>query len=196
MRSKRTRAFIIDFIVMIIVSYLINTFIPPTRMARELQAKSNDLLEKYTSHEINFNSYLKSYGELSYDLASEQKVNNIAYLIFIISYFIILPFIWKGRTLGTFINGIQVERFDKGYLYLHQLFVRNLIVVGIGYLLVANIGVYFIPRSYYFIVISIVGLIQIVLALFSAYMILFTKEKRGLQDLISNTEMTRIIKKK
>ena len=124
------------------------------------------------------------------------KIVNIIYLIFILCYFVLLPFLWKGRTIGTYINGIQVERFDKGYLFLHQLFIRNFIVIGLGYLLIRTLGIYILPSKYYFLVISIVGLLQIVLAVFSANMIMFTKNKRGLQDILSNTEMAKIIKVK
>lgn len=193
MRRKRTSAFIIDFIIMIIAFSLINYITPTSKKVTELQAKENEIIEEYTSGKINFNEYFSTYSSVFYELDQEQKVNNLSYLIFIILYFILLPFLWKGRTLGCFINGIQIERFDKGSLFIHQLLIRNIIVIGLGYLIIRNIGIFLIPSKYYFMIISIVGLLQIVLAIFSANMIMFTKEKRGLQDLISNTEITKII---
>lgn len=193
MRIKRTRAFIIDFIIMILVFYAINTIIPPNRHVKELQAKENEVLEAYTSRQITFDEYFDTYSELIYQIDASQKLPNLCYLVFIILYFILLPFLWKGRTIGSFLNGIQIERFDKGYLYFHQLFMRYMVVIGLGYLIIRHIGIFFIPSKYYFLVISIVGILQIVVAIFSANMIMFSKEKRGIQDLISNTEMTKII---
>lgn len=194
MRFKRVKAFIIDFVIIVIAFNIINSIFPPSSYVRELKAHQNEILEEYTSHNINFKKYLKEYGLVVYEIDSEQKVVNISYMIFMILYFIVLPFIWKGRTIGSYINGIQIERFDKGYLFIHQLLIRNIIVVGLGYLILKNIFIYFIPSKYYFIVISCIGLIQIVMSIFSFNMLIFSKEKRGLQDLISNTEMTKIIK--
>lgn len=194
MRRKRISAFIIDFIIIVIAFYTINNSVPKTRSLKQLEAHENEIIEKYTSHQISFGTYFKSYSDIVYKIANEKKLINISYLAFIVIYFILLPFIWKGRTIGSYLNGIQIERFDKGYLFLHQLFIRNLIVIGLGYLIISNIGVFFLPSKYYFLIISIVGILQVVVALFSANMILFSKEKRGLQDLVSNTEMARIIR--
>ena len=196
MRIKRFRAFIIDFIVMALAFYLINVAVPKTRSVKALEAEQNEITENYMQRNITFEDYFTEYGEVVYNLDKEQKIVNIIYLIFILCYFVLLPFLWKGRTIGTYINGIQVERFDKGYLFLHQLFIRNFIVIGLGYLLIRTLGIFVLPSKYYFLVISIVGLLQIVLAVFSANMIMFTKNKRGLQDILSNTEMAKIIKVK
>ena len=124
---------------------------------------------------------------------SKQKILNISYLFFILIYFILLPFLWKGRTIGSFLNNIQVERFDKGRLMLHQLLIRNIFVIGLFYLIVLNVGIFFIPSTYYFLIVSIVGILQMVLAVFCFNMVFFTKAKRGLQDILSNTEMVKII---
>ena len=106
---------------------------------------------------------------------------NIIYTCFMFIYFVFLPFLWKGRTIGTYINKIQVERFDKGKLRLHQIFIRNSIVFGLIYLVISNLCI-FLPSKYYYLVVSVIGILQIVIALFSANLILFSKEKRGIQE--------------
>ena len=193
MRTKRARAFAIDFILLLLSFSIINHLFPDTEKINSLKASQNKVLENYTSHHIDFYKYLKDYSIQYYNLAKEQQVIKIIYLCFVLFYFVLLPFIWKGRTLGTWLNHIQIERFDKGRLHIHQLFTRNFVVIGLGYLIISTLFIYIIPSKYYFIVVSIVGLLQIVVALFSLYMIMFTKEKRGIQDLISNTEMAKII---
>jgi hypothetical protein len=193
MQLKRTKSFIIDFLIILIAFFIINSIFPNSNEIKELKAKQNDVIEKYTMHEINFPTYIKDYSIVVYKLDKEQFVVNIIYLAFMLGYTILLPFLWKGRTIGSYLNGIQVERFDKGYLYIHQLLIRNILVFGLGYIILKNILVFIVPSKYYFITISSIGIIQIVLAVFSACMILFTKNKRGLQDLISNTEMAKIM---
>ncbi len=196
MRIKRFRAFLIDFIIITVLYYAIHLIIKPTAEMKQLQIKENDIIEQYTSGQIRFDDYFKGYSDVVYRIDKGSLGANLTYLIIVIIYFVIVPFLWKGRTLGSFMNGIQVERFDKGSISIIQLFIRNLVVVGLGYLIIRNIGVLIIPSKYYFLIVSIVGILQIVLAIFSANMILFTKEKRGIQDLISNTEMTKIIRKR
>ena len=193
MRVKRTISFIIDFMIIMIVFFIINSIFPSNNEVRILKAKQNEIIEKYTMHEIDFRSYVKEYSIVIYNLDKEQMVVNIIYLVFMLGYTLLLPLLWKGRTVGSYVCNIQVERFDKGYLYVHQLLIRNVLVFGLGYLIAKNILIFIVPSKYYFITISSIGIIQIVLALFSACMILFTKNKRGLQDLISNTEMARIM---
>lgn len=193
MRIKRAKAFIIDFIIMILAFNIINTVIPETNYVKELKAEQNQILEDYQARNITFDAYITTYSDVVYELAKEQMLQNIIYLIFVLLYFIALPFLWKGRTIGSYLNKIQVERFDKGYLFIHQLFIRNLFVVGLGYLIASNLCVFILPSKYYFITISIIGILQFVIAFFSVNMIMFTKEKRGIQDILSNTEMAKII---
>ena len=166
---------------------------PSNNEVKNLKAKQNEIIEKYTMHEIDFRTYVKDYSIVIYNLDKEQIVINIIYLVFMLGYTLLLPFLWNGRTVGSYVCNIQVERFDKGYLYIHQLLIRNILVFGLGYIILKNILIFIVPSKYYFITISSIGIIQIVLAIFSACMILFTKNKRGLQDLISNTEMTKIL---
>lgn len=194
MNIKRARAFFIDFVILLIMYNVINYAFPDNNKAKQLKVEQNDILENYTARNIRFTKYLKNYSIVSKELDRERVVPNLAYLVFTIIYFVLLPYLWDGRTIGSFINGIQIERFDKGKLQIKQLLIRNIIVIGLGYLIFSNISVFILPSKYYFIFKSMVGVLQFVLAIFSAYMILFTKEKRGIQDLISNTEMAKIIK--
>ncbi len=194
MRIKRCRAFFIDFLILLIVFNIINFVVPKSDKLKDLDIKQNIIIENFTTKNISFAKYMKDYSIVYYDLCKEKLVSSLIYLVFVIIYFILIPFIWKGRTIGCFINGIQIERFDKGKLHLYQLFIRSLIVIGLGYIILSNILLFIIPSKFYFICVSSIGMIQISIALFSANMILFSKEKRGIQDIISNTEITKIMK--
>lgn len=194
MSIKRTKAFLIDFLILLIIYNIINIVFPNNNNVKRIKIEQNEILESYTARDIRFTKYLKNYSIVSKELDKERIVPNLIYLLFTCLYFIVLPYLWKGRTIGSYINGIQIERFDNGKLHIKQLFIRSIVVIGLGYLVLSNILLFILPSKYYFIVKSIIGIFQIVIAIFSAYMILFTREKRGIQDLISNTEMAKIIK--
>lgn len=194
MNIKRTRSFFIDFLILLIMYNIISIAFPNNDNVKRLKIEQNEILENYTARDIRFTKYLKNYSIVSKELDKERVVPNLVYVLFTCLYFIVLPYLWKGRTIGSYINGIQIERFDNGKLHIKQLIIRSVVVIGLGYLLLSNLLIFILPSKYYFIVKSILGIFQVVIAVFSAYMILFTKEKRGIQDLISNTEMTKIIK--
>lgn len=193
MRKVRIKAYLIDFIVLFLVLTLINLLIPKTEYLNTLEMEQNAIMEDYMSGRINFSNYVNNYGALYYESAIEQQSNYLIYLLFMIIYFVIIPFFWKGRTLGCYICKVQIERFDQGRLYMWQLLVRYSVVFGIGYVFLNNVLLILLPSKWYFPIISMIAIFQFVLALFSAGTVLIHSEKRGLHELISNTEITKII---
>ena len=84
MRIKRTVSFIVDFLVILIAFFIINIVFPSTSEVKKLKAKQNEVIEKYTMHEIDFKTYIKDYSIVIYKLDKEQIVGNIIYLVFIV----------------------------------------------------------------------------------------------------------------
>lgn len=196
MRMKRIKSFLIDFMILLFVFFLVQLCIPKTDYVKKLEAEQNTIMEDYFAHRINFKDYVQSYGNVFYESSLEGETTYLIYLIFMLGYFIVLPFFWKGRTIGCYLCGVQIERFDQGELRIWQLFVRYSIVFGLGYVLLNNLFLLILPSSYYFICISVVAIFQFVLAFFSMMTVIFRKEKRGLHELLSNTEITKIIDEK
>ena len=196
MNKISIKAYLIDFLVLLLALLIINILFPKTEYVKELEIEQNAIMEDYMSGRITFSSYVDSYGSHYYETSSEQHLNYLLYLIFMIMYFVIIPFLWKGRTLGCFLCNVQIERFDQGRLYMWQLFVRYSIVFGIGYIFLNNILLLFLTGKTYFLIISVIAIFQFVLAFFSAFTVLIHKEKRGLHEFLSDTEITKIIEKK
>lgn len=193
MRIIRIKAYVIDFIILLLALGIINLLIPKTDYYGQLQVEQNAIMEDYMSGRIDFSNYVENYGEVFYQSALENQINYLVYFLFMVWYFVIIPFIWKGRTLGCYLCHVQVERFDQGMLHMWQLMVRYSFVFGLGYVLINNIALAIFPSKYYFPVISVVAIFQFVLAIFSAITVLWKSEKRGLHELISDTELTKII---
>ena len=195
MRKIRIKSYLIDFFILFLALTIINLIIPRTEYLNTLETEQNAIIEDYMGGRIEFSDYVENYGALYYESSMEQQLNYLVYLLFMILYFVIIPFFWKGRTLGCYQCKVQIERFDQGRLYMWQLLVRYSVVFGIGYIFLNNILLLFLSSKYYFPIISIIAIFQFVLALFSATTVLIHSEKRGLHELISNTEITRIINK-
>ncbi len=196
MKVIRIKAYIIDFLILAVALGVIQMAFPKSDYFETLEAEQNGIVEDYLSHRIGFMEYVENYGELYYQSSMERQLPYLLYFFFMLIYFVVFPYLWKGRTIGCYLCNVQIERFDQGDLQPWQLFARYSIVFGLLYVLMNNIFLAILPSSIYFIAISVVALLQFVLALFSAGTILFQKEKRGLHELLSNTELTKIIDKK
>ncbi len=196
MKILRIKAYLFDFLILLIAVFLIGLAFPKTEYSKTLETEQGAILEDYLSHQITFQEYVTNYGALYYEASKNSEPMYLCYLLFMLGYFVVLPFVWKGRTVGCYLCNLEVERFDQGPLHPWQLLVRYSFTFGLGYVFINNILLLILSSKTYFVTISIVALFQFVLAIFSAMSVLIGKEKRGLHELVSNTELTRIIDKK
>ena len=72
---------------------------------------------------------------------------------------------------------------------MNSLLIRNIVINGLGSLLTSLVCIFILPGKLYFIVTSIFGIIQILLVIISGFMVLYRKDKRGLQDIFSKTKV-------
>ncbi|OKA26035.1 RDD family protein [Bacillus cereus] len=108
-----------------------------------------------------FNRFNISFGDYRYDLA----------VVFILMalYFILLPFIWNGVTLGKKVTRIKLISLKSEKLTLQTLTIRFFV------LLLPNILLLGIP------------------ILCNVYMMLFRKDNCGFQDLITKTKVISLV---
>lgn len=186
---KRFSAYLIDIMVIGAIILLINYFIPESNNISVLNQEFNNLNETILKKEITFSSYIMHFAEIMHDLDKEKVMTYIINAVLIISYFVIIPYFKDGKTLGNYIVGIRIVREDREYLSLNNLLIRNIIINGLGYLLTSLVCVYILPSFSYFMVVSIFGFIQLILVIMSVFMVIYRRDKRGLQDILSKTKV-------
>lgn len=108
-----------------------------------------------------FNRFNISFGDYRYDLA-------VVFILMAI-YFILLPFIWNGVTLGKKVTRIKLISLKSEKLTLQTLTIRFFV------LLLPNILLLGIP------------------ILCNVYMMLFRKDNCGFQDLITKTKVISLV---
>ncbi|HFJ9449126.1 RDD family protein [Bacillus anthracis] len=108
-----------------------------------------------------FNRFNISFGDYRYDLA-------VVFILMAI-YFILLPFIWNGVTLGKKVTRIKLISLKSEKLTLQTLTIRFFV------LLLSNILLLGIP------------------VLCNVYMMLFRKDNCGFQDLITKTKVISLV---
>ena len=109
--SKRLSAYIIDLMFLGSILMIIYYFIPESNKSLELSHQLNNLSESVLEQEISLNNYLGKYADIIYNLDKERLIYNVINLILIFVYFVIVPLITKGITLGKYIMGIKIKEF-------------------------------------------------------------------------------------
>lgn len=184
--TRRMFAYIIDIIFLGAIILLIYQLIPESKTVLNLQKDIALLNEEYLNKQIMTGKYLNLYSIFMYDLDKERIIFLLVNFISIFLYFVILPLITKGQTIGKYLVRIKIHT-EKEKLSLLPLIIRNLIVSGLGYLILSAIALFLIPKKMYLITISILGFIQFGLVITSIFMIIYSKERRGIEDILSNT---------
>ncbi len=183
--KKRMTAYLIDIIIMLIILGFISILYKPNNEV--LNNSINLLTMQYASGDINFTNYMTESSEIYKQIDLNNLIINIINAVYIIGYFVILPYFNNGQTLGKRIMSINVRAISNKKITIQNLFIRNLIINGLLYLLAVIICSLIIPANYYFITVTILGIVQIGLILVSMFMVVYRKDKKGLHDLISKT---------
>lgn len=189
--KRRAIAYLIDMLLCAIVILVCTTFLKPKQNVAVLNLELNTINELALNHEISINTYLNRYADIIHDLDREKVMVNLINCIFIMGYFVILPYFFEGQTLGKRIMGLKIRRRDGELLMLTDLIIRNLIINGLGFLLISLCILYIAPSMIYFIVATLLGILQILLVIVSVFMVIYRKDNRGLHDVLSETIVVR-----
>lgn len=189
---QRVLAFFIDAILVAFVAASIAYPFVDLDSIDKLNKEMNTIMESYVNNEINEKTYLTEYASISYQLARKNGTLNFITLFIEILYFVVFQLYNKGQTFGKKLLNIKVVSFDEQELSMNQLIYRSLIINSIlhGFILFAF--TIFANQYTYFYGLLIVGIIQYLILLISGLMIMFSKSKRGIHDLVSRTEVVRL----
>ncbi len=193
MRKRRIIGYIIDLFIMAICLSLIYVIIPKSKEIKLLEQDNSSLRQEYFENDITFNQYVKGYTKNIYEIRSKELKQTYLYIGLLIIYFVILPSIWKGRTIGSYISKLQIENFRDGKAKWYQFLIRAIIINGLGYVLFSLLFTMILKGNSYFIGISILTIIQLLLLLICCFWIVIKKESRGLHGILSGTEIVKII---
>lgn len=183
---KRLLAYIIDIMFVGAIIMMIYYFIPETKNVTNLQVDVAMLNENYLNKQMSTGEYLNDYSILMYNLDKEKIILIFINFIAIFLYFVLAPFFTKGKTIGKYMMRIKIQS-QKERPSIISLLIRNIIINGLGYLILSLITLLIIPKNAYLYVITILGILQFTLVIISAFMIIYRKDKRGIQDILSST---------
>lgn len=191
--AKRFSAYIMDFLIFSFVVLMLEVILPVSSRKVELSEQLLNLEEKYLYEEITIQEYINEYKGIHLEYDKENISLNIINLVFILGYFIIIPVINGGQTIGKKIMRIKIQK-KEGNLNIRDMVLRNFITTSLLQLMISSTLVYLVDNNIYFIVSIIVGLLQILLVIITAFMIIYRRDKSGIQDLITKTFVVEVEK--
>ncbi len=187
--KRRLVAYLFDMMVLMGILMLIYYFLPESHNITVLNQEFDHVNDLLFSNNISFGSYLTRVASIMQELDKERILYSLINAVYIIVYFVIIPFKTK-KTFGMYLIGLKYESKD-GKFSVDDLLVRSMITCGLLYLLASLVLIYVLPSIAYFLTNIIFAIIQISLVVISFFMVLYRKDHRGLQDLWSRTVITR-----
>ena len=184
--SKRFLAYILDMFMIFIILFLLKSLMPVNKYEIEL----SNLNESYLEQKIDVNEYINNLKIITLNIDKENIEINIAGTLLIIVSFVIVPIINNNQTLGQKLLKIKISKNKP--LRIDDLVGRAVIVNGLGYMIFMFIILYLTSDNIYFILINILGFFQILMIIINSFMVIYSKEKRGIADYFTNTRIEEI----
>lgn len=185
----RLLAYLIDVLIMLLfsvgISYLLNINIS------YISSEFDVIKDSYFSGDIGFREYLYRYSLISYAIDRKQLLLYVINLVYVFTYYVLVPFFNAGKTFGKSFIKIRVIGTNGNYLSLFSLILRAFITVGLFSQLLSILLLNLNDGLLYFIIVSIVNFIQFLLVIISAFMIIYRRDKCGLEDIISHSKVVK-----
>ena len=184
--KKRVFCYMLDFLIVTIIGLILSIIIPKSTEYMSVQNDMSVLIESYLNEEISFSTYFNEYSILAKKLDQNNLLYVSVYFGFSLIYFVIVPLFLKGRTIGMLLSKLSVKRKSKS-LFMPVL-VRGIVAYGVLYYLF-GLAILLIPGNLYFIMLTILAFIQILVVICSIFMIKYRDDKRSLADILSNSNI-------
>lgn len=181
---RRILAYLFDMLLMMLFMQLVSYILKPAGNLVLLTNELNTLYETILKGHLPLSNFIHQFIEILRPLDIASGTYSVINIMYIIIYFIIIPYLFDGQTLGKYLNKIKVEDYN-----LVSLIVRNFLTTSLAYTLICMMLMYLVGNLTYFIVVLILTIIQLVALFISFFMVLYRRDGRGLHDIITNTKV-------
>lgn len=190
--KKRICAYLIDIFILFVFIGIGAMLTNVTENEKALRLELSEMNEKAVMRETSITSYLFHLSEISQDIDREHVAVGFINLVFVFIYFVFIPYFMEGKTFGKALMKIRVVDESGGEATIHSLVIRNVVLNGLLYLFLSLLFIYIVPGILYLLMISILGIIQLALVIFSVFMVLYRKDGVGLHERLSHTRVVEV----
>lgn len=192
MQTKRAIAYIIDLLLITSILMILFYILPSDLKAQKIQTKIDQIGEEYASGEMDKMTYFMTLSSLEKDLDQKQAFEIVIDSVLIVIYFIIVPYIWNGFTVGKRIMNLKIVSNENKKVRLMSLFIRAFIMDGLLASLFIIFCIYVIDESFYLSFVSILAILQLLSLIVSYFMIKYRRDLKGLDDILSHSKVVKI----
>lgn len=188
---SRFIAYMLDVLIVAAISSLIAVPFMSDKIddINKISTQTEEIVQKLSRQEISIKEYIDESASLTYQSSKYQGGEILITVLIEILYFIIFQFYNGGQTLGKKLMKIKVVS-SNGELTMNQMLVRSLLInsIFIGLFQVFIVSMVKDPITFFY----TEGTVELIVYLFiiiSVFMIMFTKDRKGLHDHITKTEV-------
>lgn len=194
MFKKRFFAFIIDLIIVFLITFVIDMIIPISDNAQKLSEELFDLNNNFIDGNIGIDMFINQYSIINYGLEKELFLSSLISVVVNILYFVLYPLYNGGQSFGKKYIGIKIVSKDDNTVSSNQLIFRYLLMNGIGSSIISLCFIFLLNDLSYMYVVLILSILQFIVAISSIFMVLYRNDKRSLPDLIAGTKVIEVKK--
>lgn len=188
---QRIIAYILDAVIIAIIATLISYPFYDNANMEKLNNTSSELATKYMDKKIDTKTYIDENKSINYEMSRKSGIITLITILLSVLYFVCYQLYTKGQTLGKRLMRIRILDKDENDLSMNQLIYRSLIINSILINIILMALVIFTNKDIYFYGTITLNIIQYIIIIVSVIMIIFTKDSRGLHDIICNTKVVR-----
>ena len=188
---QRFIAFLLDIFILSSIASLISYPFLDAKSIDKLNKNSSEVIEKYTTGEIDMDTYVDEVKGISYQLSQKQGVVSLVTLFLAVLYFIVYQYYNNGQTIGKNLMKIKVVSSTDKEITMNSFIFRSLIVNSILVDMISFAIVIFGNETAYFYGVAICGIIKYTLLLICGFMVMWSKSGLGLHDRIAHTTVVK-----
>ena len=188
---QRFIAFLLDIFILSSIASLISYPFLDAKSIDKLNKNSSEVIEKYTTGEIDMDTYVDEVKGISYQLSQKQGVVSLVTLFLAVLYFIVYQYYNNGQTIGKKLMKIKVVSSTDKEITMNSFIFRSLIVNSILVDMISFAIVIFGNETVYFYGVAICGILKYTLLLICGFMVMWSKSGLGLHDRIAHTTVVK-----
>lgn len=186
---KRVLAYLVDVMIISFVSLLLTYFVPTSENYNKLNKEFETLTIDYRNQEVTMEEYLEKGTDINYQLNKEAVPQTIVSTVLSIIYFVVLAYFMNGETLGKKLMKIKIASNNDKKLTMNNYLIRALVIDSVLMNIITIITILLFSKDIYLTSYNIISYVFSFVYIVSLAMILFSKNGRGLQDILANTKV-------
>lgn len=187
--GKRFLAYLIDVIIIAVISSFIVSFIPIQKVDTKA---TNKIIKEYKDKKITAKEYTEKISKYTYKVEKAKMPSYIVSFTLTFIYFCLLQYKLKGQTLGKRFMKIKIVTEKDKDVGVNSLIIRSLIINELAFNMLNMVSIYIFSNTTFVYINSLLIIFNAILLLICAYMVALKKEKRGIHDYLGKTKVVDI----